>query len=234
MSIIIAICDDELTQAEYLKQIVGKWAKLHNHVVEMLYFPSAEAFLFAYGEQQRFDILLLDIQMGGINGMELAKAIRKDDDTLQIIFITGYPDFAADSYDVSALHYLMKPVKEDKLFEVLDKAQQKLHQTDKPLLLTINGETHRIPLADIHYIEAQGHYIIIKTLHQEYKTKMNLSEIQGSLGDGFFRCQRSFIVNLRYVRTISRTTIELDDSTTLPLSRDLYEAANQAIINFFP
>ena len=106
----IAICDDNPTDIEYVSSIVNTWALAQNHLVKIQTFPSAEAFLFQYAEEKDYDILLLDIEMGEMNGVELAKQIRKSKKPVQIIFITGFPDFMAEGYDVSALHYLMKPI----------------------------------------------------------------------------------------------------------------------------
>ena len=234
MNINIAICDDEAEQTHYIKSIVGKWTDGNNIQINIDMFESAENFKSAWSENKKYNILLLDIQMGGQNGVELAKEIRKSDTKLVIIFITGFADYISEGYDVSALHYLMKPVRENKLFEVLDKATKNLTQINKSLVLMVDGETIRILLSEIRYIEAQDHYVLVRTVSQEYKTKMNLSDIQKSLDNSFFQCQRSFIVNLRFVYKITRTFIVLDNMTEIPLSRNLYEAANQAVIKFYP
>ncbi|MCL2774757.1 MAG: LytTR family DNA-binding domain-containing protein [Oscillospiraceae bacterium] len=230
----IAVCDDEAEQTEYIKAIVSKWADQSRIQIQTEMFDSAENFKSSWSENKKYDILLLDIQMSGQSGVELAKEIRKSDTKLVIIFITGFGDFISDGYDVSALHYLMKPVKEDKLFEVLDKAVKNLTQINKSVVLNVDGETIRIPLSEIRYIEAQDHYVVIRTVSHEYKSKMNLSEIQKSLDNSFFQCQRSFIVNLSFVYKITRIFIVLDNMTEIPLSRNLYEAANQAVIKFYP
>ena len=208
MKIKIAICDDEQRQAEYIRTLVGKWADENTINITVDMFESAEKFKNAWknGERRVFDILLLDIQMNGQNGIELAKEIRQSDEKSIIIFITGFPDYMPEGYDVSALHYLMKPIKEDKFYEVLDKAYKSLAQENKTLSITIDGVLHLLPLMEIRYIEAQNHYVIIKTLSQEYKAKMNLSEIEKSLDNSFFRCQRSFIVNLRFIYKIHQFT----------------------------
>ena len=234
MGIKIAVCDDSHQQAQYIKSLAGKWANRNKIKVTIDMFESAEGFKSARRESAKFDIVLLDIEMGGQNGVELARELRKSGEKLCIIFVTGFADYMSEGYDVSALHYLMKPVKEDKLFEVLDRAVKTLTQNNKSLVLTVDGETYRLPLSEIRYIEAQDHYVVIRAVSQEYKTKMNLSEIEKSLDNGFFRCQRSFIVNLKFVYKITRTFIALDDMTEIPLSRNLYEAANQAVIRFFP
>lgn len=234
MKIRITICDDEKTEINYLTLLLQRWMEQSKISASITAFVSAESFLFNYSENNDCDILLLDIQMDKMNGIDLARKIREDNSTIQIIFITGFPDFMAEGYEVSALHYLMKPVKEGKLFETLNKAVENLNRSEKPLFLTIEGETHRVPLHEIRYIEAQGHYILIKSTVREYKVKLNLSEIQKSLSSSFFRCQRSFIVNLAYIKKITRTSVVLDNMTEIPMSRGLYETANRAVIEYFP
>lgn len=233
MRLHIGICDDEKVEIDYLRTLVSKWADKSGFVVQLSTFPSAENFLFEYAENKNFDILLLDIQMDKMDGVELAKQIRKENESVQIVFITGFPDFLAEGYEVSALHYLMKPVKEEKLSQVLDKAVSKLQKNEKSLFLNIDGENLRIPLNEILFIEAQGHYILINTQTNKYKIKMNLSDIEKSLDNGFFRSQRSFIVGLKYIKRITRTAVFLENNLEIPLSRGLYDNINQAVINYF-
>lgn len=98
-------------------------------------FSSAEASIFHYVENKEYDVLLLDIEMGNMDGVTLARQIRKSNKNVQIVFITGYSDYIAEGYDVEALHYLMKPLKDEKLFDVLDRAVNKLVQNEKHLVL---------------------------------------------------------------------------------------------------
>lgn len=113
----IAICDDSEIDRQYVLNLVQSWADKEKHELNIETFSSAENFLFYYAEQKDFDILLLDIEMGQMDGVSMAKQLRKENDTVQIVFITGYSDYIAEGYDVAALHYLMKPVKEEKLFQ---------------------------------------------------------------------------------------------------------------------
>lgn len=115
MSYHIAVIDDNSIDSEYMTTLVKTWADEQNVTIRLETFPSAEAFLFTYIEDKAWDILLLDIEMGQMNGVELAKTIRRDNETVQIVFITGFPDFVGEGYEVSALHYLMKPVSIEKL-----------------------------------------------------------------------------------------------------------------------
>ena len=229
----IAICDDDINQIEYLKPIITTWAKDNRHPITVSAFPSAEAFLFAHEEQNDVDILLLDIEMKEMNGVELAKKLRAENDRLQIIFVTGYDKYIADGYDVAALHYLIKPVRPEKLCEVLTRAARLLSDMESCLVFSSNHSSIKLPLNKIVYIESELNYICIHTADVSYKTRMTLSEIEKKLDDGFFRTGKSFIVGLRFVKSISHGLITLDDGTEIPLSRNLYDAANKAFINFF-
>jgi DNA-binding LytR/AlgR family response regulator len=232
MEINIAVCDDEHQQTEYIKMLVDKWADVNNNKINIDMFDSAENFKAAWSESKKYDVLLLDIQMDGQNGMELAREIRQSDVKLVIIFITGFSDYISEGYDVSALHYLMKPVKEDKLFEVLDKAVKNIDIKPEILTVTINREDIFIPHSDIVYVESSLHYIIIYTEIEQYKIKMPLAEIENKLGGGFFKCTRSFIVGLRYVRRISKNEVTLTNGVSVPLGRGLYKDINKAFIKY--
>ena len=119
----IAICDDSAQDAQFVKNMVVHWAKSRKTELHAEIFSSAESFLFHYAEDKDFDILLLDIEMGTMDGVALAKRIRKDKDAVQIVFITGLSDYISQGYEVLALHYLIKPVQEEKLFGVLERAK---------------------------------------------------------------------------------------------------------------
>ncbi len=114
MPINVSLCDDNDSERTYIKSLVDGWAESTGRDIVLSEYPCAEAFLFSdCGSAQ---ILLLDIEMPGMNGVELAKKLRKENRLLQIIFITGYSEYISEGYDVAALHYLLKPVSADKLY----------------------------------------------------------------------------------------------------------------------
>ncbi len=227
----IAVCDDGDEDRRTLAELTARWAKLRRHTVEISTFPSAENFLFRRAEAGEcgFDLLLLDIEMTGMDGVTLAKTLRKGNDNVQIVFITGYADYIAEGYEVEALHYLMKPVKADKFFSVLDRAAEKRTKDEKLLHFTLGGETVRLPVYRIRYAEVSGNYV---TLHAEetMTVKMTLGELEKQLDDRFFRAGRSLLVNLTQIGRVSRTELRLLDGTVLPLPRGAYESVNRAII----
>ena len=229
----IAICDDSDVDRQYVLNMVNHWASSANHMLHTDTFTSAENFLFHYAEESDYDILLLDIEMGAMNGVDLAKTIRKINDTVQIVFITGFPDFIAEGYEVSALHYLMKPVSEEKLHAVLDKAAANLAKSEKRLCITHDRQTDFIPLSQITYIEAQKQYVELHTSDTLYRMKSSLADIESKLDEYFFRCQRSFIVNLRYVTRIKNDCVVLKNGVEVPISRGMAEKIGKEIIRLF-
>lgn len=154
MSYRIAICDDCAADGELIASIVGEWAQENNlEQPQVERFSSAEAFLFCYAEDKRWDILLLDIEMGQMDGVTMAKTVRKENEAVQIVFISGYSEYIAEGYDVAALHYLIKPVQTEKLKQVLSRAAEKLQKNEKTILLELSGEMVRVPLYEIRYLD---------------------------------------------------------------------------------
>lgn len=226
----IAICDDNPADVRLLSDLLKKWAKPRGALLHTDTFPSAEAFLFHYEERKDYDLLLLDIEMDRMDGVTLARTVRRDNESVQIIFITGYSDYIAEGYDVAALHYLIKPVREDKFFRVLDRALEKLHRGGRTLTLALPEETLRIPLCEISYLEVRKNYV---TIHgkQDYTVKKTLGEFQPLLDERFFRLGRSYILNLTRVERITKTQVFLDGGCVIPLPRSMYEPLNRAVIS---
>ncbi len=160
----IAICDDSDADRQYVLSMVNRWAAAAGHVVHTDTFASAENFMFHYAEEGDYDILLLDIEMGAMDGVTMAKRLRRDNDSVQIVFITGYSEYISEGYEVAALHYLMKPVKDEKLCSVLDSAAEKLSKNEKVLNFEIGGEMVRIPIYQIRYADVFGNYVTIHAL----------------------------------------------------------------------
>lgn len=226
----IAICDDSETDRQYLSDFVTLWARGKEHTIQLSLFSSAENFLFHYNEKNDHDILLLDIEMGMMDGVTMARKLRKTNDTIQIIFVTGYSDYISEGYEVAALHYLMKPINKDKLFSVLDRAVEKLAKNEKILNFEIGSQMFRIPVYQIRYADVFGNYVTIYA-SEELKVKMTLSELETKLDERFYRVGRSAIVNLTMISRVTKTEIKLNDGTSIPLPRGAYDGVNRAIIH---
>ena len=224
-----AVCDDRPEDSRLVSRLCAQWSARTGAEAELEIFPSAEAFLFRYEEKKDFDVLLLDIEMTGMDGVELAKTVRQDNEAVQIVFITGYSDYIAQGYEVSALHYLMKPVNEEKFCQVLTRAVSRLARNEPFLTLELPGETVRVPLPEIRYLDVQQNYVTIHA-KEDYTLKRPLTEFEAALDRRFYRVGRSCIVNLTYIRRVKRTEAELTGGERLPLPRGQYEKLNRAII----
>ena len=230
MNLNFAICDDSIIDSNYVKELVINWSTKRKYQVNINVFPSAETFLFHYEENKNYDVLLLDIEMGKMDGVTLARKIRSSNKSVQIIFITGYSDYIAEGYEVEALHYLMKPLKEEKLYDVLERALSKVIQNEKSIVINLSDEIVRIPLHEILYIDVDRNYITVHA-NKDYIIKKTLSEIEKELDERFFRIGRSAIVNLKFINRVTKQDVYLSNGVTLQLPRGIYEALNRAIIN---
>lgn len=226
----IAICDDCAADRDYILKLTREWADTTKQMAQVELFSSAESFLFHYAEKKDYDILFLDVEMGAMDGVTLARSLRMENETIQIVFITGYSDYISEGYEVAALHYLMKPVKKDKLFSVLERAVKKLQKNEKVLTFEVLGETIRIPVYQIRYADVQRNYITIHA-EKELTVKMPLGDLLSMLDERFYRAGRSIIVNLTRITRVTKKEIHLQDGTILPLPRGAYEGVNRAIIS---
>ena len=229
----VAICDDVREDASYIESLVNAWASEKGYVINVDSFPSAEAFWFQYEEKSHYDILLLDIEMGTMNGMELARKIRQKDEDVQILFITGFPDYMAEGYEVSALHYLMKPVRVEKLYEVLDRAIQNRSKIGRNLMVIVDGAMVRIPVTEICSVEAFAHTTKIITKERAYDLTKSITEMEDLLEGEVVRCHRSYLAGLSHIRKITKTAVFLDNGQELPLARSKYQAVNQMFITYY-
>lgn len=225
----IAVCDDSAADAGYVRTLVERWAGRRGVAADVETFPSAERFLFRYGEDKAWDILLLDVEMGAMDGVTLARQIRRDSHAVQIVFVTGYTEYIADGYDVEALHYLVKPIDENKLATVLDRAAARLRTDERCIDVHADGGTARVPMRLIRYLDVRGNYVTIHA-DRDYTAKRSLSDAARDLDDRFVRVGRGLVVNLAAVRRVTRTAVLLDDGTELRLPRGAYETLNRAII----
>lgn len=199
MKLNIAIIDNEAPFRKSIAAAVDEWVKKSKISATVNEYSSAESFLFAYEEKKDYDLLLLDIEMDGINGVEMAKQIRHEDETVQIIFITGYPDYMCQGYDLSALHYLIKPVSNEKLFEVLDRALKNIKKGGNRVIFTTDGGEKVVALDAILYAESYSHNMHIVTTDGAFDVRMTISSLAEVLGNEFISTHRSYIVNLSHI-----------------------------------
>ena len=148
----IAICEDEKAQREYLAKLLEQWKNESGKKVAVDTYTSAEQFLFETEGKQPHDLLILDIQMEQMNGVELARKVREKDTKVVIVFLTGIKDYAIEGYEVGAVRYLLKPVKEAELFVLLDKlCEEAKKQKEEFFLFQAAGVINRVAFSEIFY-----------------------------------------------------------------------------------
>ena len=231
----VAICEDEKVVLDFEASLVNKWAVGRGCLLELDAYISAEQFLFESEDKAPYDVLIFDIQMKNMNGMELAKTLRNRGCDSIIIFITGVPDYAIEGYEVGAVRYILKPVKEDVLDGLLDSAfEERQKKSEDYFMLGQGTELEKISFEKILYIEARGHYVFLKGVDFEREWKAGFAETAACFeGKGFFCLRRGLMVNLAHVQRITRTDCILDSGESLPVARGVYKELNEAFINYF-
>lgn len=216
----IAICDDDEQMRETLKKLTLSCieAKIHQ-------FAEGEALLKS---EIDFDMILLDVCMeesGGhkMNGIETARKIREKSNAV-IIFISALKEYVFEAYDVEAFHYLLKPVDESKLREVLEKAAAKVEKRRgmEPLTIKMNGVCKRVPIEDIFYAENDRRKIILHTRNGNDSFYGKMEDLEQKLGNRFFRSHRGYLVHLEEVEGYDHTNIFMKNGETVFLARQKY------------
>jgi len=193
----IAICEDEKVVLDFESSLINEWAAgklraesaasgIHDArtgiAIELDTYVSAENFLFESEDKSPYDVLIFDIQMKNINGMELAKTLRKRGCDSEIIFVTGVPDYAIEGYEVGAIRYILKPVKPEVLKSLLDKVYESCQKRAADYFVLGQGaDLERIPFEKIVYIEARGHYVFMKGVDFEREWKASFTDVSASL-----------------------------------------------------
>lgn len=214
----IGICDDEKKLRTSMRKVIGQELQLLGLDYRMQEYGSGEELLKNIKEQD-LDILFLDIEMEGINGMETAKELRRQYKNMIIIFVTAYPDFVFQGYEVRALHYILKPYKEAKIKEVLHMALKELDDTsEKYFLIEQKSGMRKLRLTQVHYFKSDKKKItaVMEDRNEEFYGK--LSELEEKLPDYFIRSHNRYLLNLNYVISLESSYC-LCGKEEIPVSR---------------
>lgn len=225
--IIVAICEDERYILEELRRKVEKYINRKSLDASIKTFTSGEELLKA---KKKFDIILLDLMLPGIDGLEVARQISCRS---RIIFVTSYREYAVEAFDANAVHYLVKPVTEERLFLALDRAVNQTEQMDnQSLTLMKSGKTQVIFIRDILYCEVFNHQVRIHTVQGTYDYFGTLDMLETKLDERFFRCHRSFVVNMSCVAGQEKGVAILTNGEKIFISRRKQTDFIQRLLNF--
>lgn len=220
----LAVCDDKKEELDTVLSLLDQWQAQHDVPLRRKAFQSGMELMEA-ARQERFTLYLLDVMMPGMDGLECAREIRRFDDTAEIVFLSTSSGFAYESYGVRALNYLLKPVRQEKLFAVLDQLFLREQKPLESLTLKTGTTIIRLPYSHISYVEVIGKHVYF------HQTDGDVREMVGSLKEyetlllsrsEFMRVHRSYIVNMLQVEELSSSQIRTFSDKTIPVSRLLY------------
>ncbi len=223
--ITIAICDDNIAFSGQLEMMLIKLSKESNIEVDIdVFFSGKEICKKIYIENKKYDIIFLDIEIGDINGIQVAKLVREKDQTVLIFFVTSYSNYALDGYEVQPFQFLLKPIKLEILSEYYKRACEKIFSETVYFEYKYQKDYYRILLQDILYFQSKRRVIYIHTVHfgvQKYYDKLN--NIEQKLQDkkiDFWRIHRSLYVNTRYIQCKAYDHVKLVNNEILYISAE--------------
>ena len=219
MKLNIAVCDDEKVIREQINELIGR----QKQDINIEFYETGDELLAA---EKQFDIVFLDIQMNGTNGIETARILRERNENTILIFITGLREYVFEAFDVAAFHYLLKPIEESKFTEVFQRAKKQLEkrkkQRQEPLFIKIGKRSITLEKGNILYIESRAKKVGIHTTRETIEAYASMNELERQLGGSFFRCHRGYLVNLAYVAEYNDESIILNNGECVYLAKKRY------------
>lgn len=208
MTMKAAVCDDEKIFHKEVSDLLRKYMNTRNIEIYTDFYENGEALLKSKWE---YDIIFLDYQMVGINGIETAEKLREANSDSVIIFISAYPAAALDAYEVKTFRFLVKPIDEEKLFKALDDYLKTIDY-DNLLLLNTHEGNYKIKMSEIIYLEGDGKYTTVRTKKQSLRIHLNLKQLEIRLPQSkFIRCSKSFVVGFAHISNHNNSEIMFDN-----------------------
>lgn len=222
----IAICDDE---KEIRDMLAEKIQRIYPEAALSLYQSGGELLL----SHSQPDILLLDIQMSGKDGMETAREFRRNHKNTILIFVTALEEYVFQAFDVGAFHYLVKPFDDTKFEEVLRNAAEQSEDGKRresegtkeasSLIITTGGKHIAVNLEEIVYAEVFDRKIILHTINEDIEYYGKMKELEARAGNDFYRPHRAYLINFNYIRQYDATTIYLEKGQALMAKKNYKE-----------
>lgn len=215
----IAICDDLEEERVILSRMLRNYARRQGLSLQVHFFVSGEELLQSVRRANACQVLFLDIYMPGISGVETARRLRAAGYGASIVFATTSTDHGVDSFEVRASDYLVKPFRQEEVGRALDWCLEHMPEPLRSLSVYAEGEMQEFPLASVLYIEVLGHQSHIHTLRQTVVVRKSLDDLERAVDSpDFFRCHRSFLVNLNHAERIESSDFLMSDGARIPIS----------------
>ena len=229
----LAVCEDDGPARARVEALCGEILTEWDAQYSVEAFSSAEALLERFrGNLEAFDLLILDIQLEGMTGMELARTLRELGSEVSILFLTGRADYALEGYDVHPVHFLLKPVEREALAGALRLDWARNHRP-RAVVLRSGGRTISLPTAEIRYIESINRSVVVHLVSGEQTFSLTMTQVERlTPADQFARCHNSFLVNLSHVAEVGRAGVLLRTGEQLPVGRRYFQSFQTAFIRY--
>ena len=232
----IALCDDNKIELDRIESCLSQYKASSKDEIYLELFQGPVELLSKISSGTFYDLIFLDVLMPVINGIDVAKEIFKHNKLTQIIFITSSREFAADSYSVSALDYIIKPITPESLNRAMDKFLERYKKVKSDELVIREKSTiSRIPLHNLSYVEVLDHHLIYHLANgYTIRCRQSLNEIEDMLikNGRFVRTSRSFIVNMDYVLSIEPGNVLIEDGSRVSISRANFKSVSEAYLKY--
>lgn len=225
----IGICDDQASARNTLRFQLEKIIAEDTEQIVYEFSSGQSAVRWLRSHPGEIDLLFLDVEMANLDGIQTAAEIRRFNQELLIVFVTGYSDYVFDGYQVNALDYIMKPAPAERLLTLLERVRPLLRQQADSVFVFKNSDgTYRMPHARIHYFFSDKRQVHLVTATDEYPFYAKLNDIEAELDSTFVRIHQRYLINPKYVDQIGSAEVTVA-GTTLPFSRSLKEAATRKL-----
>ena len=226
----IAICDDETEFLDLLSDSLDSWCRAHQLTLQLYRFTNGDELISAH-RAYGMDLILLDMIMPLLSGMDTARELRQADTAVRLVFLTSSPEFALESYEVRAFDYLLKPVTYERLARLLDELSSMRPAATDELVIKTSFGYHALRLSDIEYAEARNKHVVFHLRDgRDIEALESFRSVEDRLEQNavFFKCHRSYQVNLRNIDHFDRTDIVMRSGACIPLSRSCKQGFQDA------
>lgn len=233
----IAICDDDQDARETLADQIKKFKALKRGELSLDLYELGETLYEVITKGTCYDVIFLDIDMPGMNGIEAGKSIRQYDSRVKIVYVTNYSDFQNRAFEVHAFGYLAKPVSleaiDDMLFDVIQYLREDDKRRTAQIIFKTEDGSHAFRYSDIYYIEAVGHKVKVFTTQGEYLVSKSIGDVHEEMqAHDFYMCHKSYLVNLGFARRIIGCDIELLNNLKVPIAQKKVAKFKAAFNNY--